>query len=141
MSEHPSEEMRVLSPVGWARPRGYANGVAVSGRLIVLAGQIGWNPATCKFETDDFALQVRQSLANIVTLLHTAGAEPRHLVRLTWFITDRSAYVNARREIGEAYRELVGPHYPPMSVVIVSGLVEERARVEIEATASLPVDR
>jgi enamine deaminase RidA (YjgF/YER057c/UK114 family) len=139
MSEHPSEEMCVLSPAGWPRPRGYANGVAVSGRLIVLAGQIGWNPVTCAFETDDFALQVRQSLANIVTLLHAAGAEPRHLVRLTWFITDRSAYVNARREIGEAYRALVGPHYPPMSVVIVSGLVEERARVEIEGMAVVPV--
>ena len=130
--------MRPLLPVAWAPPRGYSHGVVATGRLVVLAGQIGWNPITARFETDDFAGQVRQALANIVVLLGEARADPWHLVRLAWFVTDRSAYVGARREIGHAYRAIIGPHYPPMSVIIVSGLVEERARVEIEATAVLP---
>ena len=131
-------EMLPLAPAGWAPPRGYANGVVASGRLVVLAGQIGWNPVTASFETNDFAQQVRQALSNIVALLREAGAEPRHLVRLTWYITDRAAYVTARQQIGEAYRDAMGTHYPPMSVVIVSGLLDERALVEIEATAALP---
>ena len=137
MSE-PRESMRELTPVGWAAPRGYANGVVASGRIIALAGQIGWKPATSAFETDDFVGQVRQALENVAMLLSEAGAEPRHLVRLTWFITDRAAYLASQREIGQAYRELMGRHYPPMSVVVVSGLIEERAKVEIEATAVLP---
>ena len=130
--------IRALNPVGWMPPRGYANGVVASGTLIVLAGQIGWNPATATFETDDFVLQVRQALANIAALLGEAGAEARHLVRLTWFITDRDAYLAAQREIGEAYRDVMGRQYPPMSVVVVSALIERRALVEIEATAMLP---
>jgi enamine deaminase RidA (YjgF/YER057c/UK114 family) len=109
-----------------------------SGKLVVLAGQIGWDPVTANFQSDDMAAQVRQALANIVTLLAEAGAEPRQLVRLTWFVTDRAAYMSARREIGAAYREVIGAHYPPMSVVIVSGLVEDRAKVEIEAMAVVP---
>ncbi len=129
---------RSLDPVGWLPPRGYANGVVASGRLVVLAGQIGWNPASGTFETDDFVLQVRQALANIAVLLGEAGAEASHLVRLTWFITDRDAYLAAQREIGEAYRDIMGRHYPPMSVVMVSALMEGRALVEIEATAVLP---
>ena len=139
MNDKPAAPDRSLSPTGWASPRGYANGVVVSGRFVVLAGQIGWNPATASFETDDFASQVRQALSNIVVLLREAGAQPSQLVRLTWFVTDRAAYIAARRDIGQAYRELIGLHYPPMSVIVVSGLVEERARVEIEATAVLPL--
>ena len=136
MSEPLDTPMTPLQPDGWPPPRGYTNGVvAAAGRMVVLAGQIGWNPATAAFETDVFASQVRQALANIVTLLHAAGARPEHLVRLTWFITDREAYLAARREIGSAYRAVIGAHYPPMSVIVVSGLIEERALVEIEATA------
>jgi len=129
---------RVLRPPGWAPPRGYTDGVVASGRYVVLAGQVGWNPATTAFETDDFTGQVAQALRNVVALLAQAEATPQHLVRLTWFITDRAAYVAARRDIGRAYREIVGPHYPPMSVVVVAGLIEERAKVEIEATAVIP---
>jgi len=137
MTEH-DVLAKVLSPKGWAAPRGYANGVVASGRVSDLAGQIGWNPATTTFETDDFVAQVRQALENVAMLLREAGAEPQHLVRLTWFITDRSAYLSAQREIGLVYREVIGRHYPPMSVVVVAGLIEERAMVEIEATAVLP---
>ena len=129
---------RMLRPDGWPRPSGYSDGMSVSGRLIVLAGQIGWNPATALFESDDMTAQVRQALLNIVALLSEARAEPRHLVRLTWFVTDRVAYMRARREIGAAYREVIGAHYPPMSVVIVNGLIEDGAKVEIEATAVVP---
>jgi enamine deaminase RidA (YjgF/YER057c/UK114 family) len=132
------ESQRVVRPRGWPRPSGYSDGVSVSGRLVVLAGQIGWNPLSCQFETDQLTAQIRQALANIVTLLAEAGAEPRHLVRMTWFVTDREAYMAARPEIGAAYREVIGAHYPPMSVVFVSALVEARARVEIEATAVVP---
>ncbi len=134
------ESMRTLQPGGWAPPRGYVNGVVApaDGRLVVLAGQVGWNPASGAFETDDFAGQVRQALENIAALLREAGATPAHLVRLTWFITDRSAYLDSRRAIGVAYRELFGTSYPPMSVVVVSALMEGRARVEIEATAVVP---
>ena len=130
--------LRSLDPTGWMPPRGYTNGVVTSGRLVVLAGQIGWNPASGTFETDDFVLQVRQALVNIAALLAEAGAEASHLVRLTWFIIDRDAYLAQMREIGEAYRDVMGRHYPPMSVVVVSGLIEPRALVEIEATAVLP---
>jgi enamine deaminase RidA (YjgF/YER057c/UK114 family) len=124
----------ILHPEGWPRPSGYANGVAAEGRLVFVAGQVGWNPHTEAFETDDFAAQTAQALRNIVAVLATAGAEPRHVVRLTWYITDKAAYTAARREIGKAWREIMGRHYPAMSVVVVSGLVEERAKVEIEAT-------
>ncbi|HWN43947.1 MAG TPA: RidA family protein [Thermoanaerobaculia bacterium] len=128
----------ILQPEGWAAPVGYANGVAIQGRQIYVAGQIGWNPATCQFETDDLAKQVRQALENIVAVLKEAGAEPSHLVRLTWYITDKAAYVAARREIGRAYRDVLGRHFPPMSLVVVAALLEDRALVEIEATAVVP---
>ncbi|HEX5720555.1 MAG TPA: RidA family protein [Thermoanaerobaculia bacterium] len=127
-----------LNPEGWTAPVGYANGVAVQGRQIYVAGQIGWNPATCQFETDDLAEQVRQTLENIVAVLKEAGAEPSHLVRLTWYIVDKAAYVAARREIGRAYREVIGRHFPPMALVVVAALLEDRALVEIEATAVVP---
>lgn len=127
-----------LQPPGWAAPVGYVNGVAVQGRQVFVAGQVGWNPATCQFEADDLATQVRQTLENIVAVLKEAGAEPRHLVRLTWYITDKAAYLAARREIGRAYREVLGRHFPPMSLVVVAALLEDRALVEIEATAVVP---
>jgi len=128
----------MLRVAGWTEPRGYTNGICAAGTMVVLAGQIGWNPSTGLFETDDFAAQVRQTLANIVQLLEEAGAAPEDLVRLTWFVTDRDEYVRAHREIGAAYRATIGSHYPPMSVVIVAGLLEPRAKVEIEATAVVP---
>jgi len=128
----------LLLPEGWVPPRGYSHALSVSGRMIIIAGQIGWNPRTAEFETDDFTGQVRQALSNIVAVLAEAGASPSQLVRLTWFITDRGEYLAARREIGVAYRELIGKHYPPMSIVVVSALIEEQAKVEIEATAVIP---
>lgn len=130
--------MTIVQPPGWPRPSGYANGVVASGRVVAVAGQIGWNPKNERFETDEMAAQVRQALDNLVVVLRAAGAEPRHVVRLTWYVTDRAAYVASRREIGEAYRALFGDHYPAMSVVIVAGLLDERAKVEIEATAVIP---
>ena len=130
--------MTEFRPDGWPAPRGYENAVAATGRIVALAGQIGWNPATCEFESDDFVRQVRQALMNIVTLLASGGLEPRHVVRLTWFITDREAYRGAQKELGAVYREVFDRHYPAMSVVVVAGLVERRAKVEIEATAVAP---
>lgn len=127
--------MTSLNPPGWAQPIGYANGIAATGRLVFVAGQIGWNPETCQFETDDLAAQVHQTLENIVAVLKEAGAEPRHLVRLTWYITDKAAYVAARKEIGRAYREVIGRHFPTMALLVVAALLEDRALVEIEATA------
>jgi enamine deaminase RidA (YjgF/YER057c/UK114 family) len=126
--------VRILQPAGWARPRGYANGVAAEGRQVFVGGQIGWD-ADQRIVSDDFAAQARQALANVVAVLAEAGAKPEHLVRLTWYVTGRDEYQAALSEIGAAYRELIGRHYPAMSVVIVAGLLEPRAKVEIEATA------
>ena len=125
----------ILQPEGWAQPKGYSNGMAAEGRLVVTAGQIGWNPETCRFETDDFVAQTAQALKNVVAVLRAAGAEPRDLVRLTWYVTDKAAYLAAQREIGRAYREVIGKHFPTMAVVVVAGLLEDRAKVEIEGTA------
>ncbi|HWM89665.1 MAG TPA: RidA family protein [Thermoanaerobaculia bacterium] len=130
----------ILQPENWAAPIGYTNGVAVQGRQIFVAGQVGWNPATCQFEAGDLTAQVRQALENIVAVLKEAGAGPEHLVRLTWYITDKSAYNAARREIGRAWKDVIGRHYPPMSLVVVAALLEDRALVEIEATAVVPDD-
>ena len=124
----------ILQPPGWARPRGYANGVAAEGRQVFVSGQIGWD-AEQRFVGDGFAAQARQALANVVAVLACAGARPEHLVRLTWYVTSRDEYNAALAEIGAAYRELIGRHYPAMSVVVVAGLLEPRAKVEIEATA------
>ena len=129
--------MKFLQPEGWKPAKGYANGVVASGRLVILGGQIGWN-ASQEFESDDFVDQFRQTLTNIVTLLTEAGGEPNHLVRLTWFITDRDAYLQSQRALGQVYRDVIGRHFPAMSVVQVVKLVEERALIEIEATAVLP---
>jgi len=125
----------ILQPEGWAFPKGYSNGIATQGRLVFTGGQIGWNPETSQFETDDFAAQTAQALKNVAAVLRQAGAEPRHLVRLTWYITDKAAYLASQREIGRAYREVMGKHFPAMAVVVVAGLLEDRAKVEIEATA------
>ncbi len=124
----------ILQPPGWARPRGYANGVAAEGRQVFVSGQIGWD-AEQRFVGDDFAAQARQALANVVAVLACAGARPEHLVRLTWYVTSRDEYNAALAGIGAAYRELIGRHFPAMSVVVVAGLLEPRAKVEIEATA------
>lgn len=126
-----------VHPPGWMKPSGYSHGLSVSGggRLIVTAGQVGWNPSNGAIESDDFAQQTAQALRNVVAVLRAAGAGPEHLVRLTWFITDRGEYIEARKALGAAYREIVGQNFPAMSVIVVSGLLEERAKVEIEATA------
>lgn len=126
---------KVIHPHGWLPPRGYSNGMIASGRVITIAGQIGWDPITGNVVGADFAVQTAQALRNIVAVLAEAGAGPGHLVRLTWFVTDRSAYLDARRDIGDAYRDIIGRHYPPMSVVVVHALIEPEAMVEIEATA------
>lgn len=139
MSTSDDRDARTIRPHGWAPPRGYSDGMITSGRYVTLAGQIGWNPVRGEFETYDFAGQTRQALRNIVALLSEAGGEPSHLVRLTWFVTSREEYVAARKAIGVAYREIIGSHFPPMSVVVVTGLLEPRAKVEIEATAVLPM--
>jgi enamine deaminase RidA (YjgF/YER057c/UK114 family) len=127
-----------LLPEGWAKPSGYANGIAAQGRLVFVAGQIGWNPETGRFETDDFAAQTEQALRNVAAVLAAAGAGPEHVTRMTWYVTDKAAYLASRREIGRAWREVMGRHYPAMAVVVVSALIEDRAQVEIEATAVVP---
>jgi enamine deaminase RidA (YjgF/YER057c/UK114 family) len=127
---------RMLQPASWPRPRGYTNGVAATGETIFLAGQIGWDAAG-KF-AEGLANQVGQALTNIVTLLGEADAGPEHLVRLTWFVTDLHAYRESQLTIGAAYRRVIGRHFPAMSVIGVSQLVEPAALVEIEATAVLP---
>lgn len=130
--------LTLVHPPGWPPPRGYANGVVASGRMLFVGGQIGWNPETGEFETDDFAEQVGQTLRNVAAVLREAGAGPEHVTRLTWYVTDREAYLVSLREIGAYYRDVFGRHYPAMAVVVVAGLVEARARVEIDATAVLP---
>lgn len=129
--------MKVLQPEGWDKPRGYANGIAARGTVVSIAGQIGWN-ARCVFETDDFAGQARQALSNIVAVLAEAGGKPEHLVRMTWYVLDKHEYVAAYPAIGAAYRELIGRHFPAMTAVQVVALIEDRARLEIEATAVVP---
>lgn len=129
--------MEFLQPEGWPRPRGYANGIAASGRMVFVSGMVGWDRDGV-FHTDDFAGQVRQALENIVAVLAEGGAKPEHIVRMTWYVLDKKEYVAAYPEIGLAYRELIGRHFPTMSAVQVAGLVEDRARVEIEVTAVVP---
>lgn len=129
--------MRVLQPPGWPRPKGYANGIAARGLQIFVSGQVGWNERG-SFESLDFVAQTRQALRNVVAVLAEAGARPEHVVRMTWYVVDKQEYLAAGRELGGIYRELFGRHYPAMTAVEVSGLIEERARVEIEVTAVLP---
>ena len=127
----------VLCPEGWAAPKGYANGISARGQQIFVGGQIGWNSAQ-QFESDDFIEQTRLALSNVLAVLQTGGASPAHMVRMTWYITDRQMYQSRLKELGQVYREVMGKHYPAMTCVVVSGLVEERALVEIEVTAVIP---
>lgn len=129
--------MQILQPPGWPRPKGFSNGVAVEGRLVFVAGMIGWN-SNSEFETDDFTGQVRQALVNIVAVLAEAGAGPHHIARMTWYVTDKKEYLERLREVGQVYREVIGNHFPVMALIQVSALVEDRAKVEIETTAVLP---
>jgi len=128
----------IIQPPGWPVPQGYSNAVTASGRQIFLAGQVGWDPLTGAFASDDLATQAAQALANVAAVLRAAGAEPRHLTRLTWYLTDRAEYLAARPAIGAAYRAVIGRHYPAMSLLVVHSLLEQQAKVEIEATAMIP---
>ena len=129
--------MRKLQPPDWAEPKGYANGVLARGALLFVGGQIGWNGAQ-QFETDDFVAQVRQTLLNVLAILKAGGAGPEHMARMTWYVVDRLEYVARLKEIGVVYREVMGRHFPAMTCVEVAGLVEDRAKVEIEVTAVVP---
>ena len=129
--------MKILHPPGWPRPRGYANGVAAEGRLVFVAGQIGWD-ATGAIVSDDLVEQVRQTLENTLAVLREGGAGPQHVARMTWYVTDKREYLARTRDLGEAYRALMGRHYPAMAVVEVKALIEDRAKVEIETTAVVP---
>jgi enamine deaminase RidA (YjgF/YER057c/UK114 family) len=126
-----------LHPGNWAPSKGYSNGIAAEGRQVFIAGQVGWN-ARAEFESDDFVAQVEQALSNVVRVLTEAGGEPRHLVRLNWYLTDKAEYVARQKEVGEAYRRVIGRHFPAMTLLIVAGLLEAGAKVEIEATAIIP---
>jgi len=126
--------MRVLQPTGWPRPRGYSNGIEAEGRLVFVAGQIGWDEQGV-FRTSDFAAQFRQALLNTLAVLKEASAGPEHVARMTWFITSRGEYVASLARLGAAWKELMGRNYPAMAVIIVAGLVEEEAKIEIETTA------
>jgi enamine deaminase RidA (YjgF/YER057c/UK114 family) len=128
---------KTLQPEGWLAPRGYANGIEASGRQIYVGGQIGWN-AQCQFETDDLVAQIRQALSNCVAVVAAGGGRPEHIVRMTWYLRDKKEYVARLKEIGSAYREVMGRHYPAMSAVQVSDLIEDEAKVEIEVTAVVP---
>lgn len=126
-----------LQPPGWAPAKGYANGIAARGTQIFVGGQIGWN-AQQQFETDDFIAQVHQALANVAAVLKVAGAGPEHMVRMTWYVTDRVEYNSRLKELGGVYRDVMGKHFPAMTCVQVAALMEERAKVEIEVTAVIP---
>ncbi len=127
----------VLQPPGWAKPIGYSNGIAASGRTIFVGGQIGWN-AQNQFETDDLIAQTRQTLVNIVAVLAAGGARPEHIATMTWYVTDKREYLASLKGIGTAYREIIGRHFPAMAAVEVSALIEDRAKVEIQAIAVVP---
>ncbi len=132
-----AQGLEILQPPGWARPRGYSNGIAAQGRLVFVAGQIGWDEQ-CRIVSDDLTEQARQALKNIVAVVAQAGGRPEHIARMTWYVTDKRAYVAAFRTIGVAYREVIGNHFPVMTAIQVSALIEDAAKVEIEATAVVP---
>lgn len=127
----------ILQPEGWAKPVGYANGVSARGRQVFVAGQVGWN-GQCQWETDDFAGQVRQTLENVVAVLAEAGAGPEHITTMTWYFTDKAEYLGNLKGIGQAYREVIGRNFPAMAAVQVVALVEDRAKIEIQAIAVVP---
>ena len=128
---------QLLHPRHWKRAKGYANGIAADGRIVLVAGQVGWN-ADQKFESQDFVAQTRQALQNIVAVVREAGGAPEHITRLTWFITDKKEYLSRLAEVGDAYRSVMGTHFPAMTMVQVVALVEDGAKVEIEASAVMP---
>lgn len=130
-------ERQVLQPAEWTAPKGYSNGVVARGRTVLVSGQIGWD-GQCHFHSGDLVLQARQALQNIVAILAEAGGKPEHLVRLTWYVVDKREYVAAFPQLGEVYREVIGRNFPAMTAVQVCGLIEDAARVEIEATAVIP---
>jgi len=132
-----TEPHQFLHPRAWKKPKGFANGIAAEGRTVFLAGQVGWN-AEQKFESADFVAQARQALANVVALVAEAGGKPEHIVRLTWFVLDKDEYLSRLNDLGEAYRGVMGRHFPAMTLVQVGALVEDAARLEIEATAMVP---
>jgi len=132
-----ASDFAILQPNGWVQPVGYANGIAAEGRLVFIAGQIGWN-VRAELVSEDFVAQVEQALSNIVRILAEAGGAPHHLTRLTWYVVDKSVYVARLKDVGEAYRRVIGRHFPAMTLVVVAGLLEEGAQVEIEATAVIP---
>ena len=129
--------MQVLQPAGWQAPKGYVNGIAARGRLVFVGGQIGWN-ARQQFEATDFVGQAKQALANVVAVLAEAGGRPEHIVRMTWYVVDKHEYKESSKGLGAVYREIIGRHFPAMTAVEVRGLIEDVARVEIEATAVIP---
>jgi len=129
--------IQILQPVGWMAPRGYSNGIAARGRTVVIGGQIGWD-SQCRFHTSDFAEQAKQALQNIVEVLAEAGGRPEHIIRMTWYVIDKREYLAAYPQLGKAYREVIGRNFPAMTAVQVAGLMEDAARVEIEATAVIP---
>ena len=129
--------MQILQPPTWAKPRGFANGIAASGKLVFIAGQVGWT-GEAKWEARDFAGQFKQTLKNIVEVLAQAGGKPEHIVRLTWYVIDKQEYLASLKDVGVAYRAVMGRHFPTMAVVQVTGLVEPEAKLEIEATAVIP---
>ena len=130
-------EMQVILPPGWPRPKGYANGVSATGRMVFIAGMIGWD-AQGVFHSDDFAGQARQALQNVAEVLREAGGKPENIVRMTWYVTDKREYLAAGREIGQAFRDIIGSYNAAMTAVEVRALIEDRAKVEIEATAVIP---
>ena len=127
----------ILQPEGWVKPVGYSNGIAARGRQVYVGGQIGWN-GQCQFETDDFAGQVRQTLENIVAILAEAGAGPQHITSMTWYFVDKAEYLANLKGIGQAYREVIGRNFPAMAAMQVAALVEDRAKIEIQAIAVIP---
>jgi enamine deaminase RidA (YjgF/YER057c/UK114 family) len=129
--------MKILQPADWAPPKGYANGIAARGTTVFVGGQIGWNGRQ-EFESDDFVAQARQALRNVLAILAEAGAGPEHIARMTWYVTDKREYLASLSELGAAYREVVGRHFPAMTAIAVTALIEDRAKVEIEATAVIP---
>ena len=129
--------MKILQPPSWARPRGFSNGVAAKGQMIFVSGMVGWD-AEGKFVSNEFVGQARQALKNIVEILAEAKAKPEHITRITWYVIDKKEYLAASKELGAAYREIIGGHYPAMTAVEVSGLIEDQAKIEIEVTAVIP---
>lgn len=128
---------QIIQPEGWAKPIGYSNGISARGRMVQVGGQVGWDE-NCEFKSDDFVDQVRQTLKNVVDVLKAADAAPGHIIQMTWYFTDRHAYKSRMKEVGAAYRETIGRHFPPMAAVQVVALMEDRAKIEIQVLAVVP---